>query len=378
MNIETLIDKRLWLAIKNNYDLNQYTNAILNSIYFISDFIRERTGFESDGVALVGQALGGKTPKLRTSNLESESDWNIQKGIEQILRGVYQGIRNPRSHEKYSDSKEEADAIIYFINYLLSILDKSKTPFTKSTFLKRVFDENYVENERYSDLLVEEIPVKLRLEISLDVFKNKQETDGKKISYFYKSLIDKMTNKEVDQFCDVVSEELKNTNENDIIRIIIQLFPKDKWEKLDEMARLRMENILIKSVKKGEYKISLKKLVEGGLGTWAKVIFDKMILKHDLNKVLVDKFITGTPLEENYVMQMFFTEFIEFTDYKFNKIEELIKRELDKGDSRFYDFLTKAMKEGPPIWKKTFSEDHKNFVEKIQPADIEQEDDLPF
>jgi uncharacterized protein (TIGR02391 family) len=64
---------------------------------------------------LVGQAFGGKTPKLRVNKLQTESDQDIQKGTENLLLGLYQSIRNPRSHGKLTDTKEDADAIILFI-----------------------------------------------------------------------------------------------------------------------------------------------------------------------------------------------------------------------------------------------------------------------
>ena len=70
-----------------------------------------RSGLDGGGAGLVGQALGGDSPKLRLNPLETENDRNEQKGFEQILRGMYVGIRNPRSHETIADSKETADRI---------------------------------------------------------------------------------------------------------------------------------------------------------------------------------------------------------------------------------------------------------------------------
>jgi uncharacterized protein (TIGR02391 family) len=104
MNLESKIEERLWKMIQNSYEDRNYTGAIHDAIYFLSDLIREKSGLESDGVSLIGQAFGGKSPKLKVNKLQSESDKNIQAGIAQILRGIYQAIRNPRSHEKYNDS----------------------------------------------------------------------------------------------------------------------------------------------------------------------------------------------------------------------------------------------------------------------------------
>jgi len=78
MNLESKIEERLWKMIQNSYEDRNYTGAIHDAIYFLSDLIREKSGLESDGVSLIGQAFGGKSPKLKVNKLQSESDKNIQ------------------------------------------------------------------------------------------------------------------------------------------------------------------------------------------------------------------------------------------------------------------------------------------------------------
>src|SRR4051812_16912121 len=99
MNLETEIGHELWQVIRRSYESQAWSNAVLNSVHYPSDAIRSKTGLQSDGTALVGQAFGGRTPKLRLNRLQTESEKNIQAGVEQLLRGFYQAIRNPRSHE---------------------------------------------------------------------------------------------------------------------------------------------------------------------------------------------------------------------------------------------------------------------------------------
>ena len=82
MNLETRLDSRLWEAIQSSYEARNYTAAIIDAVYFLSDLIRGKTGLESDGAALAGEAFGGKSPKLRVNKLQSESDWGVQRGVE--------------------------------------------------------------------------------------------------------------------------------------------------------------------------------------------------------------------------------------------------------------------------------------------------------
>src|SRR5690348_572445 len=99
MNLRNEITQHLWNAIENVYEGGNYSHAILEAMHLLSNTLREKANIDGDGVSLVGQALGGDSPKLRLNRLQTDSERNIQKGIEQILRGLYVGIRNPRSHE---------------------------------------------------------------------------------------------------------------------------------------------------------------------------------------------------------------------------------------------------------------------------------------
>jgi uncharacterized protein (TIGR02391 family) len=124
MNLEGKISERLWIEIKSNYESRNFAGAILDSTHCLGEIIRQKTGLEADGVPLVGQAFGGNNPKLKVNKFQTESDVNVQSGIEQILRGVYQAFRNPRSHEKINDTQDDADSIIVFIDYLLKVIDQ--------------------------------------------------------------------------------------------------------------------------------------------------------------------------------------------------------------------------------------------------------------
>ncbi|MDP2045063.1 MAG: TIGR02391 family protein, partial [Deltaproteobacteria bacterium] len=142
---------RLWDAIRSSYENRNFTGSIQDSMYFLTSLIRERTGLEGDGAPLVGRAFGGRTPLLKVNKLQTESEKNVQQGVEQLLRGLYQAVRNPRSHDKYLDTEQDAIAIILFINYVIKIIDKSKSPFINEVFITRIFDIDFVSSDRYAD-----------------------------------------------------------------------------------------------------------------------------------------------------------------------------------------------------------------------------------
>ena len=82
MNLETRLPADLWDAVRMNYEKRNFKGAILDSFYFLSDLLRKKSGAEGDGAVLIGQALGGATPKIKLNRLQSESEWNVQKGVE--------------------------------------------------------------------------------------------------------------------------------------------------------------------------------------------------------------------------------------------------------------------------------------------------------
>jgi uncharacterized protein (TIGR02391 family) len=153
MNLETALEPRLWEAIRTSIEARRFTPAILDAIHLLTDVIRERSGLEGDGVALVGAAFGGDSPKLKINRLQTESEQNIQRGMEAMLRGLYQAIRNPRSHEAWDDNERDAKALLLFVDYLLRIVDKSGSPFSLQALVARVLDPDFVPSERYAALL---------------------------------------------------------------------------------------------------------------------------------------------------------------------------------------------------------------------------------
>jgi uncharacterized protein (TIGR02391 family) len=385
MNLETKIDERLWQAIRENYENSRYTATILDSVYFLNDLIRDRTGLESDGVSLIGQAFGGKQPKLKVNILQTESDWNIQEGMEQILRGIMKAIRNPRSHEKYNDKVTDADSIVIFVNWLVGIIDQSKTQFSESSFLKQVFDSSFVENNRYGILLAEQVPARKRLDVMIKVYRQKQG-DFKKIKYFVHAMLERMKDDEIGELYKVISEELSSTDDDKPIYTLMQAFPMEYWSRLDDIPRMRAENMIIKSIRNGDFNASQNKCIKGALGTWADERATYFLLKQEIADACITKLSSSNKYEQDYVFKYLFVEITRLIDKPDYTLRNVIKLGLKKGDKRFYDALSslvafefdEADKLGHP-WIMPFAEEFKNFKETVDTQDdMDQSEDIPF
>jgi len=381
VNLETRLDTRLWQAIETNYASRDYTGAISDAIYFLSELIREKSGLESDGAALVGQAFGGPNPPLKVNRLETESETNVQKGVEQLLRGVYQAIRNPRSHEKHADTVEDADAIILFIGYLLKIIDQSKTAFTKAGTLARVFDPMFVAKERYADLIVQDIPERYRRDIFIDTFRKKEEGNGQKLKYFFASLLKVLKEEEQREIFSLISEELSTTDSEATIRMTIQIMPSEYWPRYGETARLRIENKLIESIREGLYNAKEDKCIKGSLGTWVTTIAGNIDLKSDLANVIAERLLTGNPYAEAYVFQYNLYGLLPELQVKPSwSVEKAIKKGLAAGNGRYQEVFSWLIEvDEYKTWVGEFKGALESFKERPKGSKFDDlDDDIPF
>lgn len=366
MDLKINIEQELWDIIKKSYENESYSSSILDAMHFLTDTIRNKTGLEGDGVSLVGQAFGGNNPKIKLNKLQTESEKNIQKGTQEILRGLYTAIRNPRSHDKYVDTKEDADAIIYFISYLLKIIDKSKLSFEKTTYLRRVFDEHYVPTKTYSELLVKEIPKRQKTNIAISIILQRKKGDIYNLSSFMSALFEQLGDNDISQVYKVISDELKHTSVDEDIRTILHICPAKYWAKIDKVVKIRIENILLENVKSGKYNTEKDKCRFGALGTWIEtehlLTFENL---EDLTYIFVKKLKEGDDQEKIYIEKYFWDK---MCDINRDNIDYWLKSYFIKGmknkDNTIVEKLSNIIQyeEDHPWWK-VFEEELKEYPE---------------
>jgi len=360
------LGQELWEAIEKNYENESYSSAILDAMHILTETIRNKTGLEGDGSSLVGQAFGGENPKLQLNKLQTESQKNIQKGTQEIIRGLYTAIRNPRSHDKYNDTKEEADSVIYFISYILKIIDKSKVDFEESLFLKRVFEEYYVKTKEYSELLANEIPKRQRTDIAISIIIKRENGNIDNLRYFMKALFDKLDEKDIAQVFQVINEELKYTDSDKDIHTILHIIPASCWCKLDKIVKIRVENILLESVRMGKY-VSLDKTCRfGHLGTWVEA--EHIMNFEDVTnwtRTIIKKITDGNDEEKAYIEKHFFDKICNVNrdniDYALKKyfINGLENNDIEVVGKLKLNII---FEENHPWWK-VFEKELKNFPE---------------
>lgn len=269
MTVRNEIDIELWEAVQKNYESDNYTGAILDAVFKLTDTIRNKTGLEGDGASLIGQAFGGDDPRIKLNKLQTDSEKDIQRGIQEILRGIYTGIRNPRSHDAMIDDKLSADAIIIFVNYILKLIDQSKLRFNEADFLKRIFDPYYVKTEEYSNLIVQDIPKRQRANIAIQAILNRDEGDIYALGCFLASLFNYLDDGEISRVYKIISDELRTTTDHKDIRYLVHICPAKHWNQIEQSVRIRAESILYEDFANGSYDEEIDRCgASGALATW--------------------------------------------------------------------------------------------------------------
>lgn len=92
-----------------------YFHAVFEAVKGIAERIRQLSGLGTDGAELVNQVFSTKAPVLAFNSLQTETEISEQKGIANLLVGIFGAIRNPTAHApKALWTMPEQDAIDIF------------------------------------------------------------------------------------------------------------------------------------------------------------------------------------------------------------------------------------------------------------------------
>jgi len=366
--LQTVIRQDLWTAISRTYEAGNYSHAILDAMHHLGNVLRAKANLDGDGTTLVGQALGGESPRLRVNKLQTITEKDVQKGLEQILRGLYSGIRNPRSHEHVEDSTKDADAIIHFVSYVLDIIDQTEEPFTIAKFLGEVFDPDFYRSSKYARLLVEGVPANKRLDTLIEVFRHRMDNPTENATYIVTALVEGLTDEQLTQFTLAVSDELKTAREDVRIRTALQVLPPHLWPRISEVSRLRIENKLIQSMREGEA-YEHQNQIKGAFGTWARDFLPHFSLKADVARVLTTKLEDTDADDRRYVASYFMAILPKaIIDKQWTRrCIAAIAAAVREGDKAVTDSLVRYVSYFPTEWRTKLVEDLRDLTNPDYP-----------
>jgi uncharacterized protein (TIGR02391 family) len=105
---------------------DNYFHAVLEAVKSVFDRIRDLTGLDADGGALVDRALLGDAPLLAINSLITLSERSEQSGFANVLKGMYGMFRTPAAHEariKWAMTKDDAADLLTLASLMHRRLD---------------------------------------------------------------------------------------------------------------------------------------------------------------------------------------------------------------------------------------------------------------
>jgi len=105
-----------------------YFHAVLEAIKGIAERIRLASGLTTDGVALINTAFSVKAPILAINSLRTETEISEQKGFNNMLVGLFGGVRNPTAHAPkiiWNMSEQDALDILSTVSFVHRKLDSA-------------------------------------------------------------------------------------------------------------------------------------------------------------------------------------------------------------------------------------------------------------
>lgn len=377
MELKTIVREDLWKAIEAHYERKDYTEAVRDTMFFVNEFLREKSGFEDkDGVSLVESSFLGNNPAICVNKNETSTEKNIQQGIGFAFKGLMQSVRNPISHEKIEYSQNDAEAIILYTNYLL----QKVSAFTGKTHLDDIkellYDEDFTSSKEYAELLLNEIPVKKRYDLLLELYRERAKLPEDKLNNFIIYLMNSISEVAQKDFIAILNADLLKCKNDADLRMYFHYFMDNTYNKLNKLAQLRIEDFVLKSICNGkinyyfdEYYGETKEAnEEGSLATW---INQKVALFNNQKQILdalYQKLNSSDYKEIDFVFEYF--KDVVFNDNYIPDYRQahIIKSKLKAGDTRYYNALLILMwdMEENKAWRELFYEDYLKCEEIVE------------
>ena len=380
MKIDINLREDLWKAIQAHYERDDYTEAVRDAVFHMSEVLREKGSIEDkDGSKLVDAALFGNNPAILVNKNETTTEKDFQQGIGFAFKGIMQSVRNPLSHESFQYAQDEAETLILYINFLLNQVDKSGGSTKIDNIIDLLFDDDFTDTQEYAELLLKEVPSKKRYDLLIELYQRRANLPQHKLKYFLSALFASLTKAAKSDFVRVVSSSLMRCKDDKELRMYCHYFMNDTYSEIEKLAQLRIENMMLKSVGNGRVYYSLDEMGnevavcehKGSLATWISFSTKLSLLgnKEIIIQELFNSLVSGDVKQENYVLE-YFKNTVFDTSLELNPRQiQHIKNKLKSGDERYSDALRwdiEVLEEDSP-WYNLFKDEYyecKNVIEK--------------
>lgn len=105
-----------------------YFHAVLEASKGLAQRIRDLSGLGTDGAQLINEALSVNSPVIAFNSLQTETERSEQKGIANLLIGLFGAIRNPTAHAPkivWAMPEQDAIDVLSLISFIHRKLDNA-------------------------------------------------------------------------------------------------------------------------------------------------------------------------------------------------------------------------------------------------------------
>lgn len=107
-----------------------YYEAVFEAIKGLGSRIRQLTGIDADGYALIETTMAGGSPRLRINALQTRTQRDEQLGVANLAKGLFSAFRNPAAHEpriEWTLSEQDALDVLGTLSLIHRRLDSAAT-----------------------------------------------------------------------------------------------------------------------------------------------------------------------------------------------------------------------------------------------------------
>lgn len=104
-----------------------YKSAILEAYIALNNLVKDKTGMNLDGKALMSKVFSENKPIIKLNDLLDRSDFDEQEGFKFLYMGAIVGIRNPKAHDNIIQSDPYRTLeYLGFVSLLMKRVDEGK------------------------------------------------------------------------------------------------------------------------------------------------------------------------------------------------------------------------------------------------------------
>lgn len=107
---------------------DNYFHAVFESVKGLAERIRILSGLTSDGADLIQSAFLGNSPIIAFNSLQTETERSEQKGIANLMIGLFGAVRNPTAHAPkivWVMPEQDAIDILALVSFIHRKLDNA-------------------------------------------------------------------------------------------------------------------------------------------------------------------------------------------------------------------------------------------------------------